>query len=427
MKNTIYILFSLSLVALLAGCQDDDGYVYDPASPTTVESFLPMQGGGGTEVLINGSNFSADTSQMVVTLNGHRLHPVGANGRQMMVVVPKKAGSGKIRITAAGKTVESADEFTYVFTRTVSTLAGSGQAGYVNGVGTDAAFNFANLRCGLTVDDDLNVYVADAGNHCIRKILPDGTVTAFAGHPDNAGYANGSDPQFQQPYDVDVDSEGNVYSVDPWNWDIRKITPDGTASTLAFGDGAPYCIGVDKLNGNIYYTAHDAGKIKRITPGGEHTTIIEGLSWPSDIAVDDQHNLWIVLHDNAMVAKYDADTWNRTIIAGQDGVAGYQDGIGDEARFSSPWCIAIDENNNLYVAGNGTSDASSSNPDQSIRYIETALGKVSTYAGSGSAGYVDAIGQAAAFNAPTGVAVDKNGVVYVLDRKNNRIRKIISE
>ena len=81
----------------------------------------------------------------------------------------------------------------------------------------------------------------------------------------------------------------------------------------------------------------------------------------------------------------------------------------------------------MYVAGNGTWDGGSYNADQAIRYIDGGTFNVSTFAGSGSAGYVDAVGEAAAFDAPTGVAVDKNGTVYVLDKNNNRIGKIISE
>jgi hypothetical protein len=433
MKNTLrtYLLSGfLGIAVALVSCKKEEEPSYNPAVPITIESFIPAQGGGGTEILINGSNFSTDTSQLSVTLNGHPLKIIGTNGHQLMAVVPQKVGSGPLVVKIGDKSAESATAFNYVYTHTVSTLAGSGTVGYVNGKGTDASFNFADYRCGLTVDDNLNVYVADAGNHCIRKITPDGTVSTLAGNPNNAGYADGkgSAANFQWPFDVSVDAAGNVYSVDPWNWDIRKITPDGTATTIGWSIGSgPFCVGVDKLNGNVYYTAHDAGKINRITPDGTNTTIIEGLAWPSDIAVDDQHNLMIVLHDAAMIAKYTVDTWERTILAGQDGVYGYQNGAGTAALFSSPWSIAIDGNNNLYIAGNGSWDGSSSNPDQSIRLIEANTGNVSTLAGSSTAGYADAIGPAAAFSAPTGVAVDKNGTVYVLDRKNSRIRKIVTE
>jgi hypothetical protein len=432
MKNKTYqylVTCFICALIVLAGCKDDES-TYNSSVPITIESFIPTEGSGGTEILINGSNFSMDTSQMSVTLNGVKLKIVGTNGKQIMAVVPKKAGTGPVVITVGNNVAESAGDFTYHYTRTVSTLAGSGQAGYINGKGIDAAFNFLDYRCGLTVDDNLNIYVADAGNRCIRKITQDGTVSTLAGHPDNAGYGDGigSEAKFLLPLDVDVDADGNVYSVDPWNWDIRKITPDGVATTIGWSIGSgPFCVGVDKENGYIYYTAHDAGKINRLIQGGAHETIMEGFAWPSDIAVDKNGDLFIVLHDNGIVAKFTKDIWDKTVIAGQDGVTGYVDGKGTDAKFSSPWSIAIDKNSNLYVAGNGTWDGSVSNPDQSIRFIEAGTWNVQTFAGNGAAGYVDAIGSAAAFSAPTGVAVDKNGTVYVLDRKNNRIRKIVSE
>lgn len=433
MKDIIFVFLLSGLfcaTTALQSCKREDDVSYNPSIPITIESFVPTRGSAGTEILINGSNFSTDTTQISITLHGRKLFIVGSNGHQLMAVVPKHVESGPLVIKIGDNSVKSAVNFTYLYTSTVTTLAGSGKAGFLNEKGTDASFNFSNYRCGLAVDDNLNVFVADAGNHCIRKIAPDGMVTTLAGNPKDAGYAEGKGgaAKFQTPTDVAVDAQGNVYSVDPWNWDIRKIAPDGTTTNVGWGIGAPFCIGVDKLNGTIYYTAHDAGKINRIFPDGtHHTTIIEGLEWPSDIAVDNQHNLMIVMHDESVIAKYKAETWEKTIIAGQTGVYGYVDGEGASSKFSSPWGIAIDAANNLYIAGNGTKDGSSSNADQSIRYIEANTWKVSTIAGSGASGYADALGKAAAFNAPTGVAVDKNGVVYVVDRKNNRIRKIVIE
>src|SRR5690606_17644230 len=97
------------------------------------------------------------------------------------------------------------------------------------------------------------------------------------------------------------------------------------------------------------------------------------------------------------------------------------------AAFAYPWGMAIDVNNNLYIAGNGVGGGSVNNPDQSIRLVNASTFAVSTFAGSATAGNVDAVGLAASFSAPVGVAVDKNGTVYVLDRNNNSVRKIVSE
>ena len=429
-KISYSLLVILFAVFIFTGCKKDEGFKHANGAAMTIEDFTAKQGGGGTVVLITGSNFTTDTTQIAVTINGKKLAVVGANENQVMAVVPKKCGSGNIVVKVGADSAVSTGIFNYVFTRTVTTLAGNGTAGFANGEGVDAMFKFHDYRCGLTVDDNLNVYVADAGNHCIRKITPDGVVSTLAGSPEGAGYSDGtgSGAKFQTPFDVAVDAAGNVYSVDPWNWDIRKITPDGTATTIGWSIGSgPFCIGIDKLNGNIYYTAHDAGKINRILPDGTNATIIEGLAWPADITVDKDHNLFIVLHDIAQIGKFTADTWTQTIIAGQENVYGYKNGPGTTAQFSSPWSIGINSDGGLYIAGNGNQGGDPNNPDQSIRYITPGTWNVSTFSGSGTSGYAEGIGDAAAFNAPTGVAVDKNGTVYVLDRNNNRIRKIVSE
>lgn len=431
----LYILsFVLLIAAGIAGCKKDEGFSHNASQPITIESFIPETGSGGTQILISGSNFTTDTSKISVTINGRKLKVIGVNGNQVMVVIPKKLGSGPIKVSIGEGSATSAGQFTYQYTRTVSTLAGSGIAGFANGQGADAMFNFNGASwyrsSGIAVDDLLNVYVADVGNHCIRKIDSLGNVTTLAGDPNVAGYADGKGTaaKFNIPYGLTIDKQGNLYSVDPTNWDIRKISPDGTASTIGWAARSPWAVAFDNKTGTVNYLSTEApGSVFRVTPEGASEAIVTGLIYPLGIVFDSNGNLYIAEHGNQVIRKYTAGTWQNSIIAGQAGVVGWVDGPGAQARFAYPWGMGIDKENNLYVAGNGTTDGSAGNPDQSIRFIDANTYAVSTFAGSGTAGYTDGIGKVASFFAPGGVTVDKNGTVYVLDKNNNRVRKIISE
>jgi streptogramin lyase len=210
-------------------------------------------------------------------------------------------------------------------------------------------------------------------------------VSTVAGSGNNAfADGQGTSASFSFPYGVAVDPNGNAYVGDSTNYRIRKITASGNVTTLAgsswaFADGqgtaakfkTPYGVAVDK-NANVYVADFGNCRIRKITPNGNVTTL-----------------------------------------AGS-GVAGNADGQGTAASFSYPIGVAVDTNGNVYVADYG---------NHRIRKI-TASGNVTTLAGSGTAGYANGQGTAASFNAPTGIAVDTNGNVYVGDQSNNRIRKI---
>ena len=117
----------------------------------------------------------------------------------------------------------------------VSTFAG-GNEGFADGVGSAASFNTPS---GLAIDSNGNLYVADTANNRIRKITPAGEVSTIAGDG-TAGYLDGSAAQarFNGPIGVAVDSRGNVFVADTYNDRIRLISPDGNVSTLA-GAGTP--------------------------------------------------------------------------------------------------------------------------------------------------------------------------------------------
>jgi len=118
----------------------------------------------------------------------------------------------------------------------VSTLAGATSGGIADGTGSAA--RFFNPR-GIAVDAGGNVYVADTGSHTIRKIDVNGTVGTIAGHASSVGAADGpgSSARFSSPTGISVDGQGNLYVADLGNGTIRKITPNGSVTTLAGNPG----------------------------------------------------------------------------------------------------------------------------------------------------------------------------------------------
>jgi pimeloyl-ACP methyl ester carboxylesterase/sugar lactone lactonase YvrE len=273
----------------------------------------------------------------------------------------------------------------------VSTLAGTtGVAGAQDGAGSSALFNQPG---GVAVDDAGNLYVADTGNATIRKITPNGTVSTLAGSPTSRGNQDGSGSaaSFSSPAGVAVDGAGNVYVADAFNATIRKITAAGAVSTLAG-------------------SAMNRGDADGTGPAAQ-------FNYPNGVAVNAAGNLYV------------ADTYNDTIrqitpagvvttLAGSAGISGAVDLAGRSALFNQPCGIAVDSAGNLYVAdtGNGT-----------IRRI-TPGGAVSTVAGmAGVAGLGDGAGTSALFNQPHGLWLDAAGNLYVADTGNAVLRRIATD
>ena len=132
-------------------------------------------------------------------------------------------------------------------TKQVSTFAGSTE-GNADGTGTTAQFKYP---IALAIDNEDNVYVAEHGNSKIRKITPNGVVTTFAGT--SRGYRDGNvlESRFNRPRGMVFDAAGNLYVADTGNHRIRKISPDGQAKTLAGGGSGTYKDGYGK-NARFY-------------------------------------------------------------------------------------------------------------------------------------------------------------------------------
>jgi sugar lactone lactonase YvrE len=265
-------------------------------------------------------------------------------------------------------------------TGVVALLAGSsGTSGYLEGTGAAARFSTPG---GVAVDSAGNVYVADSGNNRIRKISPSGVVTTFAGSG-TAGYADGAGTaaKFSAPVGVAVDSTGIVYVADNGNHRIRKISPAGAVTTLAgngtagYADGtgtaakfnSPYGVAVDGA-GYVYVGDSDNSRIRKISPAGAVTTFAgsgtEGYADgtgtasqfynPRGVAVDSAGYVYVADEDNNRIRKI-SPAGVVTTLAGS-GSSGFVDGIGTAARFSYPVGVAVDSAGYVYVAdwGNNT-------------------------------------------------------------------------
>jgi sugar lactone lactonase YvrE len=276
------------------------------------------------------------------------------------------SGNNRIRkITAAG---------------VVSTLAGSGVAGFAEGAGNTAQFD---QPFGVAVDAAGNVIVGDTGNNRIRKITAAGVVSTLAGSIEGNVDATGSAAQFNRPGGVAIDAAGTVFVADAWNHLIREISAAGVVSTLA---------------GSTLGFADGTGTAAQ-------------FNYPEGVAVDAAGNVYIADGSNNRIRKITSAGVVSTLAGSTQG---YGDGTGAAAQFHLPIGVAADAAGNVFVADD---------LNHRIRIISPS-GVVTSAAGSGIAGFADGAGTSAKFGYPHAVAADASGNIFVADTNNNRIRKI---
>jgi FG-GAP-like repeat/NHL repeat len=333
------------------------------------------------------------------------------------------------------------------------TLAGVAPSGSKDAVGAAARF-FSPV--GIAVDAAGTVYVADTGNHTIRKITSTAAVTTLAGSPGLSGSVDGVGraARFNRPAGIAVDAAGTVYVADSNNHTVRTIAPDGTVRTIAglagvsggvdgIGNAArftsPNGVAIDG-SGILYVADTFNHSIRKIVPGGAVTTLagLSGISGSSDgsgsaarftaphgIAVDSGGTVYVTDTGNRTIRKITAAGLVTTVAGSPTGELGILDGTGAAARFLAPEGISVDGAGILYVAESVTPLSFKISIAGSVIRKITSDAAVTTLAGlPGVNGSVDGTGGAARFSSPSGVAATAGGTLYVADTGNNLVRSI---
>lgn len=264
---------------------------------------------------------------------------------------------------------------------TVTTFAGTGLQGYANGDKLVATFNKPK---GIKEGADGVIYIADSSNFLIRQISTLGVVSVLAGNRlPNVGVPGAAlQVGFNLPTDLVLDAANNVYISDTSNNYIREYMRADATVRIFSGDGGF---------------------------GSDGTA---SFGFPEGIVLVDQETAIVLCDTFNNILRRVNIVYEKTKIAGT-GAAGSADGPANLATFRAPSGVVVDSRGDMFISDTG---------NNVIRKLSN--GQVTTFAGSGTIGKSDGQGILASFRGLTGIAIDSNDNIYVADTLNHLIRKV---
>ncbi len=334
----------------------------------------------------------------------------------------------------------------------IQTLVGTGERGYA-GDGGPAAIALLSEPFMCAFDSRGNLFVAEAMNHCVRRVdLSTGVITTVAGTGEE-GYSGDGGPAtqatFNQPYSLQIDSNGDIYIVDRLNAAIRRVdaatgiisTVAGTGNPGYSGDGGPGvnaqlrepndCF-LDGRGGLLIADIQDqrvrrldlqsgiittfAGNGEKVRAGDGGRAVEAGILGARAVCMDGSGNTYICEREGNGVRKVDANGIMSTLAGTGEGGYSGDGGPALAATWGAPKAIRCDHQGNLLVVDT---------ENHAIRRIDAASGIVTTVAGGHKGGEGDGVSATqAGLDRPHGCDVDQAGNIYIADSNTHRVRVV---
>lgn len=451
-RNRLCFIPMILVALFLANCQDDEAkMVFDPGIPVQITGFSPDTGGAGTQLVISGRNFGTEKELIKVMVGKSRREAsiIGSDGNHIYAVVAARSDTGRIYVEVGAegsvRKDSSKTEFSYQIQENVSTYSGTGDQETLDGVRLGSSDEAARYDCPhyMTIDDEGVIYVLEgdqegtADNQGLRIINGDEVTSGFRrSNKDRQGrfrsicFSMSQDTLFLAQDDGDVNKA--AFFISTRNNSFQDLTE------VVTGTNQCNTVAVNPVTGELFFNSFGRGityrynfKEGKVEHMGEDMGESKELYFCWSL---DGKKLFAVVRNGSYIAVADYNL-NTRVLGGWTPIIGkmhddnlgadadYRDGVGTAAWLNTPCQMVAGPDGDYFLADR--------NNHIIRRIVENAPGsfQVTTYAGQPKTeGYVDGKPLKSQFRQPSGLTVDlETGTIYVADRDNQRIRKIVVE
>lgn len=447
MKSSSVYLFTL-MICFFFSCGNKKNDPQTCVECPIISSISPTIGKSGDTITIAGTNFASSGNH--IRFNGKETKAISESATLIKAYVPANCGTGPVTLERPDQLTSNEDKiFTHIYRFTVSTYAGQGSPSWSDG---PISYVFFNSPSALTFDREKSLVICDEKNYCVRKIS-NGQLITIAGKHGAPGYQNSPDALsalFNTPVGLAINSSNSIFISDHSNHNIRNLAPIGFVTPSSGDPQFPaYANGTGPdahynypgrmimLDDNTFAICDSANnRIRKSTIKGE-VTLLAGSGKPGStngdittasfndprgMALLDTKTLLIADAGNGKIRSLNLASGIVSDFAGY-GKPGFFNGSLDKSQFNNPSGIAIRDmrgKKEIFIADTD---------NNMIRLIDPKNNTVTTIVGDLQPGTAEGDGVAARLNGPADLVFDPsdNGILYIADKKNHKIRKVIIE